>query len=244
MDRNQLGHGLPTAPGYVTAPAYARAAPTPPLIGAPPDGRDPRTNRFGGGAHHITTLRPVTAPAYARAAPGLRSPLLRRCRKRSGLPASASLRQATRIECRLFGRSTAEMFLLASGTRRRLHSRHSHHSMRSAIHLFGTPCSMAGSRVSVRTSLHPVFRPFNTAIITALRLDATRLSRHLLEARCRANRSAQTFGLSMNTTVAIGSRPDDIGYAHADRPSAFLRSRSGRTATVSTRPTQTALRHP
>ena len=37
---------------------------------------------------------------------------------------------ATRIECRLFGRSTAEMFLLASGTRRRFLSRHSHHSMR------------------------------------------------------------------------------------------------------------------
>jgi len=54
------------------------------------------------------------------------------------------------------------------------------HSMRSAIHLCGTPCSMAGSRGSVRTSLRPVFRPFNTAIITALRLDATRLSRHLL----------------------------------------------------------------
>jgi len=52
--------------------------------------------------------------------------------------------------------------------------------MRSAIHLCGTPCSMAGSRGSVRTSLRPVFRPFNTAILTALRLDATRLSRHLL----------------------------------------------------------------
>ena len=37
---------------------------------------------------------------------------------------------ATRIECRLFGRSTAEMFLLASGTRRRFLSRHSQHSIR------------------------------------------------------------------------------------------------------------------
>ena len=133
MGRNQLGYSLPTLRGM--SRHLLTHVPRQPLrcCGAPPDGRHPRTNRFGGGAHHITTLRPVTAPAYARAAPGLRSPLLRRCRKRSGLSASASLRQATRIECRLFGRSTAEMFLLASGTRRRLHSRHSRtlHALRN-----------------------------------------------------------------------------------------------------------------
>jgi len=242
MGRNQLGHGLPTLRGM--SRHLLTHVPRQPLryCGAPPDGRDPRTNRLGGGAHHITTLRPVTAPAYARAAPGLRSPLLRRCRKRSGLPASASLRQATRIECRLFGRSTAEMFLLASGTRRRFLSVTA-----------STPCApqyLCGTRPSSARSGSPFVplsapaRSLQGRSITALRLDATRLSRHLLEARCRANRSAQTFGLAMNTTFAPGSRPDDIGYAHADRPSAFLRSRSGRTATVSTRPTQTALRHP
>ena len=159
----------------------------------------------------------------------------RRCRKRY-----ASLRQATRIECRLFGRSTAEMFLLASGTRRRFLSVTAGHSMRSAIPMRNAAFKCP-FRVSVRSSLRP-----GSVTSRPLHHGAT-LGRYAVDTclrTCRANRSAQTFGLSMNTTVACGSRPDDIGYAHADRPSAFLRSRSGRTATFSTRPTQTALRHP
>jgi hypothetical protein len=64
----------------------------------------------------------------------------------------------TRNECLLFPRAS-----VSRAERVRLqHSATKDHSLRSAP-LFGTPCSMAGSRVSVRTSLRPVFRPFNTA---------------------------------------------------------------------------------
>jgi len=148
MGRNQLGHGLPTLRGM--SRHLLTHVPRQPLrcCGAPPDGRDPRTNRCDGGAHHISTLRPVTAPAYARAAPGLRSPLLRRCRKRSGLRPPLPFYSATRIECRLFGRSTAEMFLLASGTRRRFLSRHSRtlHALRNTYAERGLQVPVPGLR--------------------------------------------------------------------------------------------------
>ena len=147
--------------------------------GAPPDCRDPRTNRLGGGAHHITTLRPVTAPAYARAAPGLRSPLLRRCRKRSGLSASASL---------LLGYAH-RVPSVRSFHRRDVPPRVRNTSavpLPSQPSLHALPQYLCGTRPSSVRSGSPFVplsapaRPLQGRSITALRLVATRLSRHLL----------------------------------------------------------------